>query len=927
MCDHSSKLVMLLILSISFITFSSAQSQWEFEPYTGDLNVGNLSQNSSSIILTDLKTSGNDVHLNPDNINNLREDGSYARVEYKVLNNSNPVTVTEPLSYSEKLGSWYGDIETNYSEMSYVNFTANGTAEGEISDSNQEATFSYDVNVGNYTVELIDNNLPYGMSDEFKAERQMKPDVRIRNTTGDIIEEASVKLYFHDTTAREEVFSLDNYNEDEGYYFNAEVDTPTDTNSTYVMRIVAENQSEGLYGSQSFFVDTAPAIKGNTTVLESADNCDDEEMVSHCEVNTTLDVEFGVTAAYAEYVNATVYGFNSTTGDKEILTEVEMNSVSDSGYDTEKYGQYFESEAVIPDINTSEWDQQAQVQIHSWNIDRSYNETYPIDLETFRIEDRSNPTALTGRTHEIRLRLGKYFSLSGYGPERFQSLETVLSGPEEEYYFDKSNLTYDSSSNVFTSELLINANASEATYNLETTAVDIFGEEKTRDTSLTVEDIEQTFEVTDEVNLEYQENGEFQESLEFENMLDTAMTVKVNSDSETIIMDEEISLEPNEEASIDYTVNRTVEEDELINVVFEDNSTGYFVETEFNVESPDCGATVEGLCVEETEISSEIEDPQEYNETVTVTNNDEDPVTANISVEGNITDLTEVQERIEVTDTEELDMLVRPYTSGYYNGSLVLSVNDSEASIPVSFDVNIEEIERSLSVDPESLDLGTLGAGESVTETFTVENTGSEMVEGLMVSSNDMSVESEEYDLESGDEQEIDVTFVSPETGEIKFSGSSIGREANVTAEVTANTVEDVTENTDRLNDRISDLRDRTDSTDIENRLTEVETMISQINTQWESGDYEQAQSTFDDAQSRLNDIDSDISTQDSQDPENPDNSQEGTQDEQNEESSGGLPILPILAILTVLMMVGGFIFYESYIPEEGDPLYGVMGE
>ena len=938
MRSHSSKLVIFLILSISLITFASAQSLWEFDTYGGDYNVENISQNTTSIFLTDLNAmdGSGEVYeeLRPENINNFGENvsdeedevGSYVMVEYQVLNNSNAITVNESLNYSEKMDTWYADIETNYSDMNSINFIANGTAESDIPDSGEEASRTYDVNVGNYTPELINNNLPYDMNDMFKAERLMKPDVRVRNITGAIRDEADVEVYFHNTTNVEEKFRLDNYNDDEGYYFNAEVDTPTATNSSYIMRIIAENESEGMYGSQSFFVNTAPAIQGNTTVLDHPDNCDEEETVSHCEVDTTLDMEFGVSAATAEHVNATVYGFNSSSGEKEVLTEVEMDSVAESNYNTTRFVQYFESEAVIPDINTSEWDQQAEVEIHSWNIDRSYNETYPIDLETFRIEDRSNPTALTGRTHEIRLRLGKFFSLSGYGPDRFQSLETVLSGPDEEYYFDKSNMTYDNSGNVFTADVLIDANATEATYNLETTAVNIYGEEKTRDTSLTVEDINQTFEVTDEVNLEYQGTGEFEETLEFENMLDSAMTITVDPDSDTLLMDEEINLDPNEEAPVDYTVNRTTEENELVNVIFEDNSTGYFIETEFNITSPDCGAVIHSLCVEETEISSEIEDPEEYNETVTVTNSDEDPVTANITAEGNITNITEVQNQIEVNDTEELDMLVRPYTAGYYNGSLTFSVNDSEGSIPVSLDVNIDGVNRSLSVDPEDADLGTLGEGESVTETFTVENTGSEMVEGLTVSSNEMEVESDEYDLASGEEQEIEVTFVSPSDGEITFSGSSVGRDVSFTANISANTIEDVTEDIGQLEDRISDLRDRAETTDIENRITEVETMITQLETQWSSGDYEESQSTFEDAQSRLDEIDSDITSQ-SQDPQQPDDPQGGNQDGQNQDTGGGLPIIPIVAILLVLSLVGGFIFYESYIPEEGDPLYGVMGE
>jgi hypothetical protein len=31
--------------------------------------------------------------------------------------------------------------------------------------------------------------------------------------------------------------------------------------------------------------------------------------------------------------------------------------------------------------------------------------------------------------------------------------------------------------------------------------------------------------------------------------------------------------------------------------------------------------------------------------------------------------------------------------------------------------------------------------------------------------------------------------------------------------------------------------------------------------------------------------------------------------------------------VLLVVLGIAGFVFYESYIPEEGDPLYGILGD
>jgi hypothetical protein len=44
------------------------------------------------------------------------------------------------------------------------------------------------------------------------------------------------------------------------------------------------------------------------------------------------------------------------------------------------------------------------------------------------------------------------------------------------------------------------------------------------------------------------------------------------------------------------------------------------------------------------------------------------------------------------------------------------------------------------------------------------------------------------------------------------------------------------------------------------------------------------------------------------------------------ETSGGGFPVLLIAGLIFLLIAVG-FVFYTSYIPEKGDPLYDVLGE
>lgn len=932
MRSHTSKLVILTLFSVLLLTSVSAESNWEFEPYLGDFGPQNISENTNSVFLTDLKVDS--IELRPDNIENFEnplpeeEQGDdyvepYVLVEYQVLNESDstPMTVNDTLTYNEQLETWYIEFETDYSEMENITFRANGTADGDIPDSEAEANNTLNINVGEYKPDLVDINLPYTIEDPIKAERLMKTDVQVTNTTGDIQDDASVEVYFHNLTDMEEKFQLQNYNDEEGYFFNAEVDTPTSTNSTYLMRIIAENESQGHYGSQSFVVETAPAIQGDTTVLGTSDNCETSEMVERCEVDTTLDAEFGITAANAEGVNATLFGTNLTSGEREIINQVEMGELSSEDFDTEEFVQYFESDVVIPDINTSEWEREVEVQFHSFNIDRSYNESFNIDLETFRIEDRSNPTALTGRTHEIRLRIGKYFSLSGYGPDRFESLSANLTGPGEEFYFDKSNLSYDDASNVFTAEILLDADAEEAAYSLETMAENIYGEEKQRSSRLTVEDIEQTFDAPTEIDLEYQGEGEYEESFEIENLLDSSMTVTTDPSSETIIIDEEFELDPNEQVTVDYTVNRTTNEDETVNLMMEDNSTGYFVDTNVNIVGADCAAILDDLCVETEEIDLEVDSPFEFTEPVDLSNSGDEELNINVSTEGNISEMVELDNSIQFNESYELGVDVMPFEPGFFNGSLVFEINDSQTSIPMSADVNIDEIERNMTVDPEEIDLGSLTDDETVTESFTVTNTGNIIIEDIEVEESQLEASSDQYTLTDGEETDIEVTIGNPANTDLIFSGVAAGQEVSATVDVSADIIEDVTRNIGDIENRISNLRPRVDDPNLESDLTEVETMVSQIESQWDSGDYEQAQATFDDAQSELDRIESDIDSQQTDETQQPQEPSNGDTDD------GGLPIIPIVAILFVLGLVGAFVFYESYMPEEGDPLYGVMGE
>lgn len=97
--------------------------------------------------------------------------------------------------------------------------------------------------------------------------------------------------------------------------------------------------------------------------------------------------------------------------------------------------------------------------------------------------------------------------------------------------------------------------------------------------------------------------------------------------------------------------------------------------------------------------------------------------------------------------------------------------------------------------------------------------------------------------------------------------------------------------------------------------LTNLESIESEIESNSNTGDQNDGADNQDSTDQ-----------QDGQTPEDPNTG--GTSDPSTDPSTegSGAGILPIILVVFILL-VAGFIFYTSYIPEPGDPLYEYIGE
>lgn len=920
---------------VRFIVFSlllglfigSVSAAWHFEP--NGYNLESISNNTESVFLTDLVENSTGEELSPEDIANFTAenggeiDNAYVRYEYEMLNETsgNITTVNRTLSYNEKLGTWYANLSPNNVNMTGLTFKARG--ESLVSGhKNSEGEVNFTANAD---VEDIDVDLLTELDDPIKADKEVKIDVRAFNISNDEAlndSDVNVTVYFHNTSVKKQEFKLDNYNDNPlsnggQYHFNSEVVTPPETNQTFVFRVVV--QSENSTGSQSMLIDTAPAIQGNLASL-SSDGCSDEQVAVGCDPGAEINTEFDITEAGAEGVNLTLFKKNSSSGNWKNHTTVELNEISAS----DGVLQTFENNMTLPDLNTSVYDKEYKLNYHAWNQDRNYEENHTVNLRSFVIEDRSNPTAFKSRDHTIRLFLGERFSRNSFNKSRFELLNVTLKGPEGNFNesYTVSDFEYLENDGAMVNNIIIPEEEVSGAYSLDIKAKNILKETKQITRGLKVRDVNATFSAQEELNVNYTGTGLYNETINVENLVDSQKTLDVVNDNENLTMADEVTIDANGDTEFEIEINVTEPGRFETDIEFSDSAARYNETTSVNVEGPVCELRDGDLCVDKEAIDLETEESDNLTEVLGLSNLGDNRLNLTMSFTGNASERFSTEDNISVQAYEQINVDFDASTAGLYNGELLIESNSSEqVSVNLSGFANLtEQASTGLTASPSSIEVGTVGQGESYMTQLTVENTGDLDVNQITADTGGLEINISEFSLSPGSQQSWDLTIPNPQSTTIVFTGASEQGQVSLRVDVNADVIEDYSQRTRELRDRMNNLRARTNDTQLESDLNEVSGMVDQIEAQWDRGDYQQAQNTFQQAQNTLDSVQQSINNQQ--------RNRDGEESEDTEEGGGGgLPILPIVGVLFVMLLVGGAVFYESYIPEEGDPLYGVLGE
>lgn len=445
------------------------------------------------------------------------------------------------------------------------------------------------------------------------------------------------------------------------------------------------------------------------------------------------------------------------------------------------------------------------------------------------------------------------------------------------------------------------------------------------------------FDADQSVDIQASRAGTYNENVTVENLLDVENSIHAEASEgleDILELNEDILVDPESETDLELEFEIIPVDSYSGEIVFTENSTGEIYSTDVSVSSPSCVSGTDRFCLSQSGwMNTSVTERGNFTESFTVESIwlEEEPLTMDISADGNISDiLTLSSEEVTTSETETVEIQYSVEDPGLYTGDITIFEEES-VSFPVAVEADVPVLDTGFSVTPQSFDFGAIPAGSSVSETLTLENTGSLLLENFDFESGDYSIVTDDIqELEADSSTELDFTLEEPQSQQGEFTVSAVSSEDGVSGTVTVSmnlvTPEDTM--TEDIRSKVSDLRTRATSPDVLDQLIEIEADINSIQTAYDTGDYEEAQELYQSAMSSLESLEVTVDANEDQQQ----GGQQGTdpgpdpQPGNGEGDEGGGGFL-IFLILLLLVLGAGFVVYTSYYPEEGDPLYSLLGD
>ena len=926
--------VKILVLASFFlfaVSLGASVSDWKIETIGEPDSYQNISPGGGTIQFVNItyRSTGE-----PITESYMEARDGYAEWEYNlsgaIVDSGNLTHYYDGIYYVET------DVHTDPNESANFNFEAR-----RMDPLDEPTTASKEINVSPVNVDILTDmsgNYPPGQDDA-------QIEVNVTNSSsGQFLSNADLTVEFANTT----FFKDQGFPEaDDDRYRLYSLVIPDAVEKKYAFHVKAEYEE---YTSvNTVMLETLNYLEHRVEEVSVSGDCDSDSMPGSCEPGTAVNVSTNITKSYAENVTLELLRHNETGLTR--LAEYDMSENQDSGL----YEQQFE----FPDFDAS-LSEELALRVTSENNYSTYTNYYNISKAGMRLTPVMESEAFQGSDFRIGFDVERPYSGTPYPEDDIASVDVSITGPEDQTVetIGWDNFTYNPDTARAATSWMIEPGTPNGSYNLDVEVFNTDTRSESFNRNIAVRNVSRTFNVSDSVEVELSKIGNYTKNFSITNNLESEVDVVPDvrgdiSDFTTINGGDALTLgsDNTAEFSLEFEVDQV--EDYAGEIVLEDSTSDYNETINVELEAPDCSMRNGSFCIDTEEDWMNItrtEPGVSSREVDIYYMGEEDNVSVQMLSSGAVSSYIAFEPiSFELSDSRPVQINYSSQSPVNVTGEIVFN-STQPIELPTAFVGDFEEPETDLQIPRDDKDLG-VSVGDTATNfTIEVQNNGTVDIGYIEASGPGISIqnytaippsgtETVELLLENGEysgyEEEVTLTGYRTE-GEGAGSTDSV--------QITAKFIPDAETVEEDLSSRKNNLESEASNPNILNDLTSVGNNVTTITDALEKGENQKAFNTYMATLEALDSIEEEIENNDQQNDQNQndDNSDDqtgGTNDdnqdtggtpndgtEQQTEDGGGGGII-ILLLIVVILLVAGFIFYTSYIPEPGDPLYEYLGE
>lgn len=817
----------------------------------------------------------------------------------------------------------------------------------------QETNVTRAITASNISLKILtDMSQPY-----LPGKDDAKIEVNVTNTSsGEFLPNAQLEAVITNATyASVQSFPNDPSNQKYELY---SLKIPDGIGKKYALHVKAVNGSNK--ATVSTFIQTMDYLNTSLADVSAGNKCrftaDSGLPAASCEPGAEMKFEVNVVDAQA--TNSTlIVRKKKQGGGLQKIDEIDLTKNPETGF--------YEGNMTVPDIDTGTFESTIYLKFLSENSYSQDVEYYNFSKASFNLSGNMADTLYQGEKYEVNFTALTPYSNRPYNESRIQSTAVDIIYPNGTLYktVGSQNLSYNNDTGVVNGSFLIPASKTAGTYTLQARATNIYGTTKTYSHKFDLRQSSRIFNATDSIGIDLFDQGVYTKNFTIENRLESSIKVVPNitegiQGQISVNSGKNITLGPKESKNVSITFEVYRVEDYSVNLMLKDSATTYNTTVDIELNAPDCGLRNNSLCISREAVNITMSGAGTVTKTITVFNMAPGQREVSIAVNGNISDsITVSNSSFKFYNTKEVKLnytLNRPIN---LTGKILFN-STHDIRLPTSLKGVFSRPELDISSEDTEINLGIIQGQETSFEarvynngTLTarhfqlgytgdrdIEITGFDKIQSGAYGNVSLNVSTTNYKDLLNVNMPLTAYSKDPQSVDKNLEGDSIGYSLTVKFMPTA------TKAKNKILSRIQTLRDKAVKSSTltalgvaRNNATVVEDALSKGN---EEKAYRVYQATLQRLSSLADQIDENKSSggnnnnnpgssnaTDADEGQQPGNQSDASPSDQNKDTGkGSISIIPIVLVLLILL-VGGFIFYTSYVPEPGDPLYEYLGE